>query len=66
MRLILINFVMAIFSLFFIGFGCWAYYQSVYDEQVRKNFQEKQITPINKLKEAALLSDKLVLVKASE
>lgn len=63
MRLIFINVVTLLLSLLIMAFGVWTYTQALYHDKVVKYFQEKQETKISNLKQASLLSDKIVLLK---
>lgn len=63
MRIIFVQFVTVILSVFLLSFGAWTYAQSLYHDNVRKFVSEKAETKIENLKEAQLLSDKFVLLK---
>lgn len=63
MRIVFINVVTLLLSLLIMAFGVWTYTQALYHDKVVKYFQEKQETKISNLKEASLLSDKIVLLK---
>ena len=63
MRLIIINIIMALLSLFIFGFGAWTYGESLHHDKVRKYFTEKTITKIQDLKTASILSDKMVIIQ---
>lgn len=63
MKFIFINVVTMLLSLLIMAFGVWTYTQALYHDRVVKYFQEKQETKISNLKQASLLSDKIILLK---